>query len=74
MYHVYVLKSLKNNRRYTGYTHKTPVLRLEEHNKGSNSYTKQNGPYELIYSESFATQGKLQQEKGILKQEKEEGS
>ena len=51
MYYVYVLKSLKNNKKYVGYTRKIPSLRLEEHNKGSNKYTKGNRPYVMIYYE-----------------------
>ncbi len=51
MHYVYVLKSEKNNKRYVGYTRKKPEERLTEHNDGSNSFTSQNGPFKLIYSE-----------------------
>ena len=51
LYYVYVLKSLKNNKRYIGYTTKKPEERLGEHNTGSNAFTRRNGPFELIYSE-----------------------
>ena len=59
MYCVYVLKSLRNNKRYIGYTSKTPQKRMEEHNSGTNQFTKGNRPYELIHyefheSEDFA--------------------
>ena len=52
MFHVYVLKNLRNGKRYTGYTSKTPKERLKEHNKGNNVWASQNRPFDLIYSES----------------------
>ncbi len=52
MYYVYVLKSLKNNKRYVGYTSKKPEVRLKEHNAGSNTFTSKNVPYVLVYFES----------------------
>jgi len=54
MFNVYVLRSLKNNKRYIGFTSKILELRLSEHNEGKNSYTRNNRPYKLIYSESFS--------------------
>ena len=53
MHYVYVLKSLKNKKRYVGYTNKSPQLRTKEHNAGSNQYTKGNRPYELIHYEEY---------------------
>lgn len=53
MYYVYILKSLKNNRKYTGFTSKDPKIRLEEHNSGSNSFTRKNGPFKLFYFEEY---------------------
>lgn len=47
---VYVLRSKKNNKRYVGYTSKDVQKRLLEHNIGSNQWTKQNGPFELVYA------------------------
>lgn len=37
MYYVYVLKSLKNNKKYIGSTSKSPKERLKEHNNGSDN-------------------------------------
>ena len=54
MYNVYVLKSKKNNKKYVGYTQKDPQERLHDHNTGSNAWTRQNGPFELIYVEPFS--------------------
>jgi len=53
MFYVYFLKSLKNNKIYTGYTSKLPAERLIEHNQHSNVFTSQNGPFELVYYETY---------------------
>ena len=51
-HHVYVLLSRKNGKKYSGYTKKSPEVRLKEHNQGSNTWTRQNGPFDLFYTES----------------------
>lgn len=53
MYYVYFAKSLKNGKLYVGYTSKDPEIRIEEHNRGSNVWTKQNAPLKLVYYESY---------------------
>ena len=53
MFYIYLLKSLKNNKSYVGFTSKNPNTRLEEHNKKSNQFTKNNGPWKLVYYETF---------------------
>lgn len=53
MYFVYVLQSIKNRKKYVGFTEKDPKQRLIEHNNGSNSWTRDNGPFELMYYERF---------------------
>ncbi len=50
-HYVYVLESIRNGKRYTGSTSKLPATRLKEHNSGSNRWTRQNGPFRLVYSE-----------------------
>ncbi|MPZ23972.1 MAG: GIY-YIG nuclease family protein [Dehalococcoidia bacterium] len=47
---VYVLRSTKNGRLYTGSTNDLQ-RRLEEHNRGKSRYTRSAGPFELVYSE-----------------------
>ncbi|OGW79870.1 MAG: hypothetical protein A3G33_02545 [Omnitrophica bacterium RIFCSPLOWO2_12_FULL_44_17] len=54
MFYVYVLQSLKNSKRYIGSTNFRPEIRLEQHNKGANRWTRQNRPFELLYSEQCA--------------------
>ncbi len=51
MFYVYVLESIKNGRRYTGLSSKTPEERLREHNAGSSTWTSKNRPFRIIYSE-----------------------
>ena len=50
-HYVYVLKSLKNDNCYTGCTSDLRK-RFAEHNDGKSAYTKNRGPYELIYYEA----------------------
>ena len=53
MYFVYFLISVKNNKKYVGSTSKIPIKRLEEHNIGTNKWTRQNGPFVLVYYERY---------------------
>ena len=53
MYYVYILKSLKNNKSYVGKTSRNVKIRLREHNNKSNKWTRENGPFKLIYYEKF---------------------
>jgi len=53
MFYIYFLKSLKNNKIYVGFTSKSPKIRTEEHNNGSNTFTKNNRPWKLEYYEIF---------------------
>ncbi len=58
MYNVYVIKSLKNGKRYVGSTSKSPAERLKEHNRGCNKWARKNKPFELLYCEDFKS-GKI---------------
>ncbi len=53
MFHVYFLKNLKNSKTYVGFTSKSPLQRLKEHNSGTNQFTKNNKPFRLIYYETY---------------------
>ena len=53
MFYTYFLKSISNRKTYVGKTGKQPTVRLEEHNNGANVWTKTNGPFKLIYYETF---------------------
>lgn len=67
MFTVYVLKSLKNGKRYIGFTSKSSEKRLSEHNSGSNTFTRQNGPFVLIYTEEYRTKIEAMQREKFLK-------
>jgi len=52
VYYVYILRSLKTGRFYIGHTDDL-ARRMEEHNTGRGGrYTRQNGPWTLLYSET----------------------
>ncbi|MBP9864203.1 GIY-YIG nuclease family protein [Patescibacteria group bacterium] len=53
MHSVYFLKSTTNGKYYVGMTEKDPKQRALEHNQGSNDWTSQNGPFTLVYYESY---------------------
>jgi len=50
-YFVYILRSLKDHKNYTGYTSDIKK-RIKEHNNGRVSSTKNRTPLELIYFEA----------------------
>ena len=54
-YYIYILKSLKDNQLYTGYTSDLKK-RLEEHNSGQVNSTKNRLPLKLIYFEGCINQ------------------
>jgi predicted GIY-YIG superfamily endonuclease len=53
IYYVYLLVSQKNSKSYVGFTGKHPEVRLKEHNDGSDPWTSANGPFKLVYYETF---------------------
>lgn len=54
MYYVYVLRSLAKQRYYVGHTANTEE-RLANHNRGQVRSTKAYKPWEIVYTESYAT-------------------
>lgn len=55
MYYTYVLESLKDKKKYTGYT-KDLKLRLDQHNEGKVKSTSDRRPLKLIYYEACLNQ------------------
>lgn len=55
MFYVYILKSLKDNNNYTGYT-KNLKFRFKQHQDGKVESTKDRSPFELIYYEACLNQ------------------
>ncbi len=66
-YSIYVLRSLKNGKRYVGYTGKSVDERFHEHLSGTNQWTRQNGPFVLIHTETFVDQQIAMQREKFLK-------
>ena len=57
MFTVYVIYSDKSLTKYTGQTEDLD-LRLQQHNEGTlGRYTKNKGPWRLLYKEEFETRG-----------------
>ena len=52
VYYVYILQSLKDHSYYKGFT-ENPLLRLERHNNGESSYTRNKIPWKIVYLESI---------------------
>ena len=67
MFYIYVLRSLKNNKRYVGYTSKDVFVRLREHNRSCNRWTRQNKPFKLIYFEEYNTKVEAMKRERFLK-------
>ena len=67
MFYVYVLKSLKNKKRYIGSTKLFPEERFKQHNYGSNNWTKHNGPFELIHKEIYSNITEARKRENFLK-------
>lgn len=51
MFYVYVLRSLKDGKLYTGFTEDLR-RRIEKHNRGQEPSTKHRAPFELVYYEA----------------------
>lgn len=67
MNYVYFLQSQKNLKIYVGSTDILPKDRLNQHNAGSNSFTKANRPFKLIYYESYACKKDAMLREGFYK-------
>jgi len=67
MFHyTYILKSQKDGKMYTGYTEDLRK-RLIQHNKGLSNYTKDRGPFDLIYYEACLLEDKARSRELFLK-------
>lgn len=65
-YYTYILKSKKDGRIYTGYT-KDLRKRLTQHNEGLSTYTKNRGPFIIIYYEACMSEEKARSRELYLK-------
>jgi len=69
MYFVYILYSPKADRYYVGQTENLE-RRLEFHNSGGVFSTKPYGPWELKYTENFATRSEAMRREREIKNQK----
>ena len=53
MYAVYILQSEKDGSYYVGFAEDVQK-RLERHNSGGSRYTKNRGPWTLVYTEEYS--------------------
>ena len=67
MFIVYVLRSQKNEKRYVGFTSKSLTQRLDWHRWGLTAWTKQNGPFDLLYSEEYGDKQSALRRESYLK-------
>ena len=66
MHYVYILKSLRNGKFYKGMTDDLK-RRVKEHNTGKSKFTKNNGPWKLVYYEAFISREDVRREELFLK-------
>ena len=66
MFYVYVLKSKKDGKFYTGSTNNLRK-RFEEHNNGKVFSTKNRRPFELIYYEAYKSEKDARKRESNLK-------
>lgn len=66
MYYTYVLRSLKDGKHYTGYTHNLEA-RFEQHQNGEVHSTSYRRPFELIYFEACRSQTDAMKREKYLK-------
>jgi len=65
-YYIYVIQSKKDKHCYTGYTHDLRK-RFNEHNSGVATWTKNRGPFKLIYFEGCLNQTDARSREKYLK-------
>ena len=66
MFYVYLLKSMKDDKLYIGFTSNLEK-RVKEHNDGKSSSTKSRRPFELIYYEAYKAKDDAEKREAMLK-------
>lgn len=66
MYYLYILKSLKDGKYYIGSSDNWK-RRVLEHNSGRSKYTKDRGPFELVYKEEYNTNSEAKKREYYMK-------
>lgn len=66
MYYTYVIQSQKSNYLYTGSTNNLQK-RFKQHNSGKSTWTKNKGPWKLIYYEACISEDDARRREKYLK-------
>ena len=66
MYYVYILKSVKTKKYYTGVSDDLK-RRIKEHNFGNSDFTSWSGPYKLLWYCAFSSKEKAYKFENYLK-------
>ena len=66
MFYVYILESIRDHKKYIGYTTDLKK-RVREHNSGKNKSTKPFKPYKLIFYEAFINKSDAKNRETYLK-------
>ncbi|MFH1375336.1 MAG: GIY-YIG nuclease family protein [Patescibacteria group bacterium] len=66
MYYIYILQSARHNKFYIGVS-KDLKHRLDKHNSGSSRSTKPYQPWQIIYTEKFASKNEAYKREFYLK-------
>jgi len=67
MYYVYLIKSIPTAKVYVGYTNDLR-RRIKEHNeRKGGKYTKNKGPFNLVYYEAYKSEGDAKKREDALK-------
>ncbi len=66
MFYVYILKSIKDNNLYIGFSNNLK-RRINEHNQGKNFSTSYRRPFKLIYYEAYLSEDDAKKREKFLK-------
>jgi putative endonuclease len=66
MYTVYILQSIRDRKRYIGYT-KDFERRLKEHNSGKTESTRRRRPFKVMYTETYSTKEEAKKREQFFK-------
>jgi len=68
-FYMYILRSASTGRFYVGHS-EDPARRVTEHNYNRSSSTRNRGPWELVYTEQFATRPEASRRERAVKKMK----
>lgn len=69
MYSCYIIQSQKTKKFYIGITDDV-IRRVRQHNEGISKWTKNRGPWNLVWGKSFPDSGSARKFENLLKRQK----